>query len=193
MVRFTWNTGRVHGEELTPSCRFQTARLAVVEWHNSPLRAGDSLADVVATLLTSTTTWALPSSWRGDYDRARADDWIRDRDSESAVSLATDRDTGIPVGLIIVFEAPCNDNSGRVDIRLGFLLAESVWGRGLGTEMVAGFVKWSRSTPRVRSIAGGVGLDNTASVRALAKNGFVPTGTADDGEQLYELVLPTNQ
>lgn len=175
------------------ACRFKTARLDVVGWHSSPLPPGNSLADVVTTLLTATTTRALPPSWRGDYDHARAAAWIRERDDESAVSLATDRETAIPVGLIILFEAPGNDGSGRVDVRLGYLLAESVWGNGLGTELVAGFVEWCRSMPRVRSIAGGVGSDNTASARVLAKNGFAPVGPVVDGEQLYELDLSANQ
>lgn len=164
----------------------------VADWHNSPLPAGNTLPDVVATLLTATTTRALPSPWRGDYDRSRAAAWIRERDDESAVSIVTDRETSIPVGLIILFTAPADDSSGRVDIRLGYLLGESVWGQGLGTELVAGFVEWCRSVPRIRSVAGGVEQDNIASTRALAKNGFAPVGPAIDGEQLYELDLSTN-
>ncbi len=164
----------------------------VADWHNSPLPAGKNLPDVVATLLTATTTRALPSPWRGDYDRARAAAWIRERDDEAAVSLVTDGETSIPVGLIILFPVPADDSSGRVDIRLGYLLGESVWGQGLGTELVAGFVEWCRSVPRIRSVAGGVEQDNIASTRALAKNGFVPVGPAIDGEQLYELDLSTN-
>jgi RimJ/RimL family protein N-acetyltransferase len=106
--------------------------------------------------------------------------------------IAADEGTGVPVGLMILFETPCHDDFGGVDLRLGYLLAESAWGRGLGTELVAGFVEWCRATPRIRSIAGGVELHNVGSARVLAKNGFAPAGPPVGGEQLYELALRTN-
>jgi RimJ/RimL family protein N-acetyltransferase len=120
---------------------------------------------------------------------ARAIAWIRERDDESATLIVTDRETATPVGLMILFEIPCEDSSGRIDVRLGYLLAESAWSQGLGTELVAGFVEWCLSKTRVRSISGGVGLDNPASAQVLIKNGFVAARPAIEGEQVYELVL----
>jgi RimJ/RimL family protein N-acetyltransferase len=181
----------VDPHELIRTCRYQTARLVVAEWHGAPLAAGISLADVVATLLTSKTTRALPLSWRGDYDTDRAAAWVRERDKESVVLMVTERRAAAPVGLVILFSASDQDGSDRVDIRLGYLLGESAWGKGLATELVSGLVEWCRSVPRIRSIAGGVGLDNLASARVLVKSGFEPVGSTVDGEQLFELDLST--
>ena len=82
------------------------------------------------------------------------------------------------------------DDPDAVEIRLGYLLAESVWGQGHASELIAGFVAWCRGQPRLRSIVGGVAPDNIASARVLTKNGFVLTDDASPGgDQMYELVL----
>lgn len=178
---------------LTGACHFRTDRLDVAEWHNIALPAGRELAHVLPDLLTPATTRALPPAWHGDYDRARAASWIRERDDESATLMVLDRATGDPLGLVILFEIEAGDPSGGVELRLGYLLAESAWGRGLGTELVAGLVEWCRSEPRIRSIAGGVEPDNAASARVLTKNGFTTAGVPTEGEQIYELVLADDQ
>ena len=180
---------------VTRACRFLTDRLDVSEWHRCALPHGLALVDVVSGLLTAATTQSLPSGWQGEYDLARATVWIRDRDAESPTLMAVDRATGAPVGLLILFEMPAEEGSDLVDVRLGYFLAESVWGRGLGTELVAGFVDWCRSEPRIRSIAGGVEADNAASARVLTKNGFTTAGPVSDidDEQIYELVLISGQ
>jgi ribosomal-protein-alanine N-acetyltransferase len=183
----------MHKDELARTCRFQTRRLDVAEWHSTPLPAGAMLADVLTRLLTSTTTRSLPPSWHGDYDRDRAAAWIIERDTDSPTLLVTHRESATAVGLVILFERPSAGGSQRVDLRLGYLLAESAWGRGLGTELVAGFIEWCRSGSAVRSIAAGVELDNKASARVLTKNGFRPAETATDGEKLYELLLIDGQ
>jgi len=178
---------------VTRSCGFHTDRLDVSGWHRSALPHGLELSDAVSGLLTTATTGSLPSGWQGDYDLARATAWIRDRDAESPTLMVIDRATGAPVGLLILFDIPAEDGSDLVDVRLGYLLAESAWGRGLGTELVAGFVDWCRSERRIRSIAGGVEADNAPSARVLTKNGFTIAGPANDNEQIYELVLIADQ
>ena len=160
--------------------------MEVAEWHAVEL-PGSSLAEIVANILTPPTTRSLPRPWQGTYDLARAAEWISQRDAEATTLLAMHRRTATPVGLMILFELP--GDPGQVDLRLGYLLAESAWGKGLGTELVAGFVEWCRATPHIRSITGGVAAANMASARVLLKNGFLPTGAASDGEQMYSLEL----
>ena len=170
-------------------CAFDTARLVVSEWH-SPMHAHRDLAAVVTELLTPSVTGPLPIEWQGEYSFERARSWIDERDAEGAVLLAADLNSDRVVGLLILHETVGPDDPDAVEIRLGYLLAESVWGQGHASELIAGFVAWCRGQPRLRSIVGGVAPDNIASARVLTKNGFVLTDDASPGgDQMYELVL----
>ena len=77
-----------------------------------------------------------------------------------------------------------------VDVRLGYLIAESAWGKGLASELIGGFVEWCREQTIV-SIEGGVGRENQASQRVLEKNGFELVTPTDpmQGELFFRLVL----
>jgi RimJ/RimL family protein N-acetyltransferase len=94
----------------------------------------------------------------------------------------------MPVGLVILLDEDQEDED-KTEVRLGYLLAESVWGRGLASELIHGFIEWCR-TAGITSIVGGVERDNVPSMRVLKKNGFVRKhGKKDTAEQLYELRL----
>lgn len=167
-----------------PSHRFTTARLLVDHWHS--LGADDwcaqDLADVVCQMLTEAVVAPLPPTWQGHYDRDRALAWIAERDSEGETLLVIEVASGRPIGLIILFDAHASG-----DLRLGYLLAESSWGKGFASELIAGLAQWGRGRG-VRSITGGVAFDNPASSRVLEKNGFVlQAPSADAQEHIYKL------
>lgn len=174
--------------EIVRRCRYTTDRLRVEEWHHLAERSGSDLVEVVGRVLTPSTTAALPPDWQGDFDRARAERWIETRDAESPTLLVSDRTSGDAVGLVILFEMISEAAAQAVDVRLGYVLAESWWGRGLATELVEGLVRWAMSEPAVRSLSGGVAHDNPASARVLVKCGFSPTEEASE-EQVYRLDL----
>ncbi len=137
--------------------------------------------------MTEPVTRALPPGWQGAYDLDRAAAWIAERDAQGQTLLVANRNSGEPVGLIILFESAAIEG---VDVRLGYLMAESTWGSGLASELVEGFVGWCRRQGHIRSIAGGVASDNPASVRVLEKNGFVPLGSTEPDlarETIYAL------
>lgn len=167
-------------------CAFSTDRLVVDEWHRQATRFDLDLANVVGELLTAATTPELPPEWRGDFDAERAERWVEARDIESPTLLAVEFGTSRVVGLLIVFEATDESVSRGVDVRLGYVLAESAWGQGLATELVGGLVEWSRSEPSIRTISAGVAPTNEASARVLRKNGFVPHAVTD-GEQVFRI------
>ena len=175
---------------ITRACAFETSRLRVSEWHLAPLRPGKELAAVVAEMLTPAVLQPLPPAWHGAYTPDRARHWIAERDDEGTTLLVTDRRSGEPLGLVILFESEAESGTG-VEVRLGYLLAEPTWGRGFASELVEGFVTWCRSQPAIRSIAGGVAADNITSARVLTKNGFeaVEDGKGTGTEQLYRLPL----
>lgn len=173
-------------------CAFTTERLLVREWHSvepEEWPAGN-LDRFVASLLTPAVTAALPAEWQGEYGAARVRSWIRDRDREGATLVAIERSGARAVGLVILHETDRGPDS--VDIRLGYVLQEAAWGRGLASELVSGFVGWCRECRAVRSLAAGVEPGNDASVRVLEKSGFRPLGAGPGraGEdQIYELEI----
>jgi RimJ/RimL family protein N-acetyltransferase len=166
---------------------FETERLRVLGWHAAE-RAG-AVADlpaVVAAMLTEPVTRWLPPHWQGPYTRGRAEAWIAEQDAEGTVLLVEDRESGEPLGLVLLFEGPVE---GGVEVRLGYLLAETAWGRGYGGELLGGFVAWCRARGDVRTIIGGVAPENGASIRLLERYGFVPDA-AEPGEDItYRLDL----
>ena len=175
------------------TCSFMTQRLLVREWRSlSPDEwAERDLVDVVEALLTTRVTRSLPAAWHGAYTLERAHDWIRERDREGVTLLVVERSSRLPVGLVILFESD-QEGVGGSEIRLGYLLSESAWGRGLASELVQGFVDWCRDAG-VASIVGGVERGNAPSRHVLEKSGFVcDTSTEGSPEQLFEIRLRPN-
>lgn len=72
-----------------------------------------------------------------------------------------------------------------------YLLAEAVWGAGVASELIRGFVDWCERN-NVASIVGGVERGNVASRRVLEKNGFERDPRGDDAgseEDIFRLQL----
>lgn len=153
-------------------CTFATQRLSVRAWHTPPVSdaAPANLEQIVMGLLSEPVTRSLPETWRGHYSPERARAWICARDAEGTTALVLDRESGEAIGLLFVDALPTE--GGRAEMRVGYLLAESRWGRGLASELVTGLVGWAHKSPDVDALVGGVATDNPASSRVLKKNGF---------------------
>ena len=176
------------------ACAFETERLLVKEWHTLSFHdwQQQELANVVATVLTEPVTRSLPPSWQGRYTVERAREWIAERDAEGVTLLVIDKTTQQAVGLMILFETDAEDSRDSIEVRLGYLLSEPAWGKGLASELVSGFVNWCREHVSISSIAGGVARENSASRRILEKNGFCRVQSEDEpvqDDQLYRLQL----
>ena len=176
------------------ACAFETDRLLVREWHSITRDhwQEQDLASLVVSVMTESVTRSLPAPWQGEYTVDRALNWIAERDGEGPTLLIVERSTNQAVGLMILFESATEDGTDGVDVRLGYLLAESAWGKGLASELIEGFVGWCRGEAAIRSLAGGVKPDNVASIRVLEKNGFRPIEDEHDefeGDRLFELRL----
>lgn len=176
------------------SCSFATDRLVVDDW--SRLLTGDSSEALrngfVMALLSDAVTRDLPPEWQGRYDMDRAASWFAERQRESTVLLIANRSDHHPVGLLILSESEHKD--GTSDIRVGYVITESDWGKGFATEVVGGLVNWCRDHGAIRSLIGGVGERHGASARVLHKNGFAPdlnnVARPDDGVE-YTLAFVT--
>lgn len=167
-------------------CVLATDRLSAGDWHEFSDRYRLDLVDVVRAVLTPATTTALPPDWQGDFDEERAGLWVSARDAESAMLLVVEWETRQPVGLLILSEAV--GEREQLDVRVGYVLAQSAWGRGLASELVGALVEWARSKPSIESMSGGVAAANDASARVLRKNGFQPTEVTV-GEHTYGLIV----
>ena len=93
--------------------------------------------------------------------------------------------SGRPVGLTILADVPRDEMT--VDIRIGYIIAEQSWGRGLATELLAGLIEWARAKPSIHTLTGGVDLSNQASVQVLVNSGFHPIIEDDGGAATYQL------
>lgn len=167
---------------------FSTPRLSVTDWHAAVFSDGSdiNLAGIVQRILTPTATRELPLDWQGLYSVGRAEKWIADRDNESTVLLVTDRETGAAIGILILSEG---DNAG---VRIGYVLAEHSWGKGLASELLRGLIDRSRHIG-VKALIGGVTRANLPSRRVLEKNGFVCDQTETGGsEVVYQRVITAN-
>lgn len=174
--------------ETTRDCRFTTSRLEVGPWHELADTYGLDLIEAVRVVLTPSTTAALPPDWQADLDGDRAREWVQARDAESPTLLVVAPESGSASGLLVLFEVISRLEPGRMELRIGYVLAEWAWGRGLATELVGGLVDWARARPVIRALSGGVAPSNEASARVLTANGFV---LSDPGgpEHVYELRL----
>lgn len=168
------------------SSNFTTDRLVVSEWRSLSVSDKD-MVKAVAAILTPSVTRSLPEKWRGEYSEHRAARWLEDVDREAAILLVLDRSSKDPIGLMILFES-VEERSGHI-VRIGYMLTESVWGKGYATELLQGFVAWCKKT-EIASVIGGVKKDHVASQRVMVKNGFgILENSQTHSELLYELRL----
>jgi len=112
---------------------------------------------------------------------------LRDIDSGAAAVLPTvwlivRRADGRIIGDLGTHGPP--DKSGCVEI--GYALAPSARGKGIGTAAVAALIKALARVPVVQRVTAVTGAQNTASRRLLERQGFQMTGTLPDtGEVRY--------
>ncbi len=134
---------------------YSTKRLLVREWHSlAPDEwIRQDLEIVVKNILTTQVTRSLPPVWQGIYTHDRARDWVLERDNEGVTLLVVEKTSRKPIGLIILFET--DGGTDGSELRLGYMLAESAWGKGFASELISGFVEWCRNN-EVASVTGGV-------------------------------------
>jgi len=166
---------------------FETDRLEIAEWHDQAERVGadTSLPRIVIGLLTPKVTEPLPEQWHGSYTETRATQWIRDRDREGTQLLVVAKESGDPVGLVLVHEE-VQSPAMPTSIRVGYLVSEALWGNGFASEILQGLVEWA-ATRGYHSIIAGVADTNLPSIRVLEKCGFARVETAGGPAPFYSL------
>lgn len=171
---------------LEQRCCFKTERLLIKGWKS---RITDSLterrfAEEVISILTKPVTKSLPDGWQGIDDINKAISWINNRDEESEFLTVQQLSSLDVVGFLFLYES--TDSGSGIDLRLGYLLSESAWGKGFGTELIKGLVEWCEKQNDIKSISGGVETENVGSIKVLEKNGFkVVQSNSNQGDVVF--------
>ena len=164
---------------------FRTKRMRVAPWSawvEDPDKKPGFLKDL-ATILTSKVLAQLPPSMQLErQDQAAVSEWVAALDRDADV-MAVFIDYRL-VGLLILSVGPDNNQ------HLGYLLSESVWGKGLASELVRGHVSALEASGLAYRLLGGVGVENPASARVLIKSGFrLEPELSDDKTDVYVLQI----
>ncbi|WP_158304976.1 GNAT family N-acetyltransferase [Hahella chejuensis] len=131
---------------------------------------GDDLYRDVLRIITPSTTRFAPDDWRRVINRQDAKSWLEDRLAESPVYVVKQIATSAAVGFIFLHPIPLPLE--LTEWRLGYILGESYWSQGLGTELMEGIIGWARQNKGVAKISCGVARENAASVKMLERNNF---------------------
>ena len=136
---------------------------------------------------------ALPTDWPpGQYDRPAQEYFLEQLTAGGRAAAGwygwyalRKADDMVPRTLVGAggFMGP-PDAVGTAEI--GYSIAADWRGQGLGTELVAGLVQQAADTGLVRRLVARTPADNPAAQQVLLRNGFAPTGPADDGQLRFE-------
>jgi len=181
-------------ESIEERCQYKTQRLSVSPW-TKQVRSHELeniFALRVIEILTPNVTKALPDGWQKLKSINDAKKWINDRNLESHFLTIQLNSTGETIGFIFLFESESNQTS--FDLRFGYLLSEKLWGKGIGTELIEGLIKWCKEAGDIKSLTGGVECDNIGSIKVLEKTGFSISDMDSPSEQVifYEYQFSTN-
>lgn len=138
--------------------------------------------------MTPNVTKALPDDWQKIDTLSKAENWVNERKADSNFYAISLTETNEIVGFLFLY------NSEEIKtlnyLILGYLLTESVWGKGIGSELIKGLVKWCKESEIINSISGGVEKDNIGSIKVLEKNGFYKSYEELPGDMLlYKIDL----
>lgn len=136
--------------------------------------------------MTPNVTKSLPDGWQNLNTLKKAEKWLFERKMDSnfyAISLTGSNEI---IGFLFLYSE--NETRGSNELRLGYLISEAIWGKGIGSELIKGLVTWCYDTKSFSSISGGVEKENIGSIRVLEKNGFYKSNEElPDGILLYKI------
>ena len=151
---------------------FTTDRLAVRNWRAEladPARRM-ALEEALEPILTPPVLAHLPPPLQLTGSPGGVPDWVSARAAESDVARIVEVATTSLIGLLILAR---EIEAGEPETaHLGYLFAERSWGKGYASELLSGLVAAAQQDGRPLRLVGGVGKDNPASARVLAKAGF---------------------
>lgn len=167
------------------SLAFTTTRLEIKNVDSyliSGLAPSELLSEIVS-LLSPSVVESLPPYFHDINTETDAEVWLLKMVSESYLFTVKRAGFDSIIGFVFLYES---ENSTA---HLGYLLAESCWHQGYGSELLFGLVQRCRQNHLVEKLIGGVDIGNVTSAKLLEKVGFVVTEEGDDGVIFYEYEL----
>lgn len=156
---------------LNKDCLFSTKRVSIENWNHIESEYNfKDLTESVLEIMTPAVTRSLPDGWQDLNTHKKAENWINDRKRDSYFYVIRFVETKKIIGFLFLYTE--NERNKTFNLRLGYLLEESTWRIGIGSELINGLIKWGKNTNVINSISGGVEEDNTASINVLLKNDF---------------------
>ncbi|RSC93106.1 GNAT family N-acetyltransferase [Tenacibaculum singaporense] len=162
---------------------FNTKRLTIDNFSYFKNNLEKTFLISAINILSPNVTKLLPDGWQNINTISTAKKWIKERNEESIFLIIKSSNTSEIIGFIFLF--PIDLENDLIDLRFGYLLSESFWGKGLGTEVVKGLVNKCQELGYVKSIFGGVGKDNIGSIKVLEKCGFETLNANEDESVIF--------
>ena len=157
---------------LSQRCTFNTERLLIKSVKSQILDEKNErlLTLKVLELLTPAVTNSLPSEWQKITSFKEANNWWQQRIEESSFLTIKLKSNNEIIGFVFLYG---NDTKQKqLDLHIGYLLGESYWAKGYGSELVKGLVTWAYLDKHIHALVGGVEVNNIASIKVMEKNGF---------------------
>jgi RimJ/RimL family protein N-acetyltransferase len=120
-----------NSESLENSCNFATEIIRVESWQTY---ASSGTSD------ETSAQKALPPGWQNVDTVKKAHECLKERSEDCALFVYQYIPENLLIGFLFLNEASTSD-SKSIDIRLGYLLSQENWGKGLGSELIKGLVE----------------------------------------------------
>lgn len=171
---------------------FKTQRVIIKPWRvlEEAELSKHNLLEEVNNILSPNVVKDLPDSWQNLKGLQEIEDWVSEQNQECYFYGLQYLESNELMGLLFLYSENEDIDKSTLDLRLGYLLKESEWGKGLASEMIKALVSWSKEQKEIQSISGGVEIGNIGSIKVLEKNGFIKSNQEmPSGVLLYELRL----
>lgn len=146
--------------------KFETERLKITELPATiPKEIVEALVLRIPHVLTAPVVNNLPPYFHGINDQNQASKWLERMLLDSRL-LQVNTFSNELIGFIFIHEN--NDATAHI----GYLLAESHWGKGLATELLKGLINAVHMSEPWEILIAGVDTSNLASINLLKKVGF---------------------
>jgi RimJ/RimL family protein N-acetyltransferase len=153
-------------------CTFNTERLSInsvesqiLEECNKPL-----YTNKVLTLLTPAVTSSLPGEWQNIKSDDQASSWWQQRIEECCLLSIHLKSNNEIIGFVFLYDDEVKQT--QLELHIGYLLGESYWAKGYGSELIRGLVNWASVDKHIYSLIGGVEVSNIGSIKVMERNGF---------------------
>lgn len=141
------------------------------------LHAKTGITEQICHIMSPQVTQSLPEGWQNIDTHHQAEIWMNEQIKQSCFHLIRLKTNNALIGFMFIYHTEANQTP--FDIRIGYLIAEQYWGKGMATELIKGLINRCQLSSNIKSIIGGVEAENIGSIKVLQKNGFKLT----DGEE----------